>query len=108
MGKISTQSELCEDMSPAKVPNEYLSPHPIYQSKGIALLPPEHVAEPKRILKKKIDKEKGKGKEMTTSWNALQEIGQRRRQSIITKRALGAAGAKETCVPREPELTSLS
>ena len=64
MGKISTQSERCENMSLAKVPNKYLSPSLIYQSEGITLLPPEHVAKLARILKRQKTKEKAKGEKL--------------------------------------------
>ena len=71
IGKFSTQSELSEDMSPAKVPRKYLSLSPFYQSKGTELFLLEHVVEPEKALKrqKKKTRKKGKGKEITTSWN---------------------------------------
>ena len=95
-------------MSLAKVPRKYLSPSTSYQSKGTELLPPEHGAKPERILKKKIDKEKGKEREMTTSWNTPQDTGHGWRQSVVTKRALDAIGAEKMGIPRKSELTSLS
>ena len=68
VGKTATQSELCENMTPAKVPKVSLSPCHIYPSKGVALLPPEHVAR-KDIEKENKKERKSKGRERATSWN---------------------------------------
>ena len=81
-------------MSPAKVPRKYLSPSSSYQSKGTELLPPEHVVKPERILKKKKDKEKGKGREVTTSWNKSQSAGHWGRESAVTQGTSCAVGAE--------------
>ena len=65
-GRILTLSELCKDISPAKVPKGYLSPNLFfffYGAQGVKLLPPEHVAEPERALNKLKRKKKNKGKD---------------------------------------------
>ena len=47
-------------------------------------------------------------REMTTSWNALQNTLHSKRQNVVAKRAPNAVGTEETGIPGELELTSLS